>query len=74
MKYNERLKLEREKNNLTQKNIGEICHVSDAAVGHWESGRRTISVDMLILLAKTYHVSTDYLLCLTNDPTPPELL
>lgn len=29
------------------------------------------SADVVVKVAKYYNVSTDYLLCLTDDPTPP---
>ena len=36
----------------------------------YERSLRDVPTYVLIALAKKYHTSTDYLLGLTNDPTP----
>ena len=48
-------------NDLTQKDIAKICGVSDATVGHWETGRRDMKVDCIIKLCYFYKVSADYI-------------
>ena len=40
------------------------------AVSHIECGRRSIHVDKLVAAAKLFGASTDYLVGLTDDPTP----
>lgn len=38
----------------------------------YEKGTREIPVSVVMKLADFYHVSTDYLLGRTDDPTPPQ--
>lgn len=38
----------------------------------WKKGKFKPSADTVVKVAKYYNVSTDYLFCLTDDPTPPK--
>lgn len=60
---------QRKKLGLSQKALGERIGLSGKAISTIESGTRGTSVDKLIELAYLFHVSTDYLLGITNDPT-----
>ena len=53
---------------LSQKQLGEILGISNHAISMIESGERGTSVERLLLLAEYFHVSTDYLLGVTDDP------
>lgn len=53
---------------LSQKQLGETLGISNHAVSMIESGARGTSIERLVLLAEYFHVSTDYLLGLTDDP------
>lgn len=55
---------------LTQKQMGDILNVSQTTYSRYESGALDIPSSSLILLAKYYQTSVDYLLDLTNDRTP----
>lgn len=66
MDYRQKFKNLREDNDLTQKQIAEICNVSDATVGHWENKKREMSIDCIIKLCKFYDISADYILGLSN--------
>lgn len=66
MDYRQKFKNLREDNDLTQQDIANICGVSDATVGHWETGKRDMRIDSIIKLCKFYNVSSDYILGLTN--------
>lgn len=61
---------------LSQQQLGEILGLSHKSISMIESGGRGTTVDKLALLAEYFHVSTDYLLGLTDDPSrrddPPE--
>lgn len=46
---------------LSQKQIGEILHISQRSYSHYETGSRDIPVEMLIRLADYYNISLDYL-------------
>ena len=63
----------REDADLTQQQVADYLHCSQSLYAYYESGKRNLPVDNLILLAKLYHVSTDYILGLTNNPEPYEI-
>lgn len=57
-----RIALLRTQAGLSQAALASRIGVSASAVGMYEQGRREPSNDLLIALAKTFDVSTDYLL------------
>ena len=57
-----RLRELRKQAELTQKQLGERVGVSKAVISYYETSERTPSPEMLIRLAQTFHVTTDYLL------------
>lgn len=65
-KFAERLKELREDKNLSPKQLGRQIGVSDVAIYRWESKQRTPNIDVLILLAQFFNVSSDYLLGLED--------
>ncbi len=65
-----RLKELREDRDIKQKDIAEFLHIKQNTYSQYENGQRQLPVDALIALARFYNVSTDYILNLTNDPTP----
>ena len=50
------------KKNLSQAELAKILGTTQSSVGHWESGRRNFSPEMLLKIAEYFNVSTDYLL------------
>ena len=60
----------REDRDLTQREMGEILHCSQRVYSNYERGDLDIPTDILIKLAIFHHVSTDYLLGLTNQKVP----
>lgn len=50
------------KKNLSQSELAKILGTTQASVGHWESGRRKLTPEMLVKVAEYFNVSTDYLL------------
>lgn len=60
----------REDNDLTQKEISEFLHIKQNTYSQYENGHRQIPIEFIILLAKFYKTSTDYILGLTNERTP----
>lgn len=65
-----RLKELREKNNLSQADMGKILNVSQVAYYYYEQGKRSIPADILIDLADFYETSVDYLLGFTDRYKP----
>lgn len=68
MKYNERIRLLREDNNLTQQNIADILNVGQRTYADYELGKTRIPVDSLIILARHYDVSLDYISGVSEIP------
>lgn len=62
----------REDNDLSQKAIAEYLGIQPNVYRRYEKGLRDFPLHVIIKLADYYKVSTDYLLGLTDDPTPPK--
>ncbi len=70
MIWYERIRGLREDKDLTQTDMAKILNTSQRTVSNWESGRNQPPYETLILYAMYFNVSTDYILCITNDTTP----
>lgn len=70
-KWYERLRDLREDKDLLQKEVAAFLHIRTNVYQRYEYGERLVPIDKLVLLAQLYGTSTDYILCRTNDPTPP---
>ena len=66
----ERIKDLREENFWTQKYVASRLNISQRAYSYYESGERSLPIDVLCSLAELYDVSTDYLLGRTNVRKP----
>lgn len=62
----EKLRSLRTENKLTQKQVADRVGLAISAISSYESGVRYPSYESLIKLSKMFHVSTDYLLGLTE--------
>lgn len=62
----ERIKELRKNNKYSQLELGYKVGVSKQSVSNWENDNIVPSVDILLRLAKTFNVTTDYLLELDN--------
>ena len=62
----EKLKSLRLEKNLTQKQIADRIGLAISAVSSYESNSRYPSYDVLVKLSRIFHVSTDYLLGITD--------
>lgn len=71
MSFGSRLKERREDKNLTQLQLGKLINVSDATINRYERDLREPSIETIKLLSKVLDCTTDYLLGLTNQPSPP---
>ena len=69
MKYNERIREIREDNRVTQQKIADLLHIGQRTYADYESGKTRIPVDSLIILAKHYNVSMDYITGVSNIKT-----
>ncbi len=59
--FNERLKAERLKQRLTQKDVAELLHIDRVTYTNWELGKHKPNVDQLTQIANIFKVSIDYL-------------
>lgn len=58
----EYLRTQRKKKGLTQKQLAEMCGISESAINRIESGKRQPSFDVLQKLSKALDCSVDHLL------------
>jgi len=70
--FGERLAQLRENKDMNQRELAEALGVTRGAVSMWEIGQRTPDSNTLQKIASFFNVSIDYLLGLTDDPTPPK--
>jgi len=66
--FKERLQQLRKEANLQQKELGAKVGMSANAISMMETGNRETTFEKLVILAEFFHVSTDYLLGVTDDP------
>ena len=70
MRYAERIRALREDNDKTQAEIAKLLKVGQRTYCDYELGKTRIPVDSLIILAKLYNVSMDYICGLSDIRTP----
>ena len=61
MRYNERIRVIREDADLTQQKVADLLHIGQRTYADYESGKTRMPVDNLMILAKFYNVSMDYI-------------
>ena len=66
--YYPRLKDLREDNDLVQKEVANVLGIDQRVYSNYETGKREIPARFIVLLAKYYKTSTDYILGLTDNP------
>lgn len=69
VKYNERIREIREDRSLTQQKVADLLHIGQRTYADYESGKTRIPVDSLLILAKYYDVSLDYITGASNYRT-----
>ena len=70
----ERLRTLRKSRSLSQYAVASEVHITRSTYSSYETGRRLPSLDVLVILARFFNTSTDYLLGFAEDPErPPEL-
>lgn len=66
MSYAERIRALREDSDRTQSEIAQLLKVGQRTYCDYELGKTRIPVDSLIILAKLYNVSMDYICDLSD--------
>lgn len=64
----DRMRFAREALNFTQEEFAQVSGVELLQVWRYESGKTKPKTDVLMRIASALHVSSDYLLGLTDDP------
>lgn len=67
--FSERIKELRNSLGINQVEFGRKLHVTKQCISNWENGNIQPSIDMLIKIAETFSVNTDYLLGLSDKCT-----
>lgn len=70
--YFERLFELREDRGLGQKEVAAFLKIDRRVYSNYETGKRDLPVRHLIALARYDRVPSDYILGLTDDPSPPK--
>lgn len=70
MHYTERIRTLREDYDKTQTDIAELLKIGQRTYCDYELGKTRIPVDSLIVLAKYYNVSMDYICGMSEEKTP----
>ena len=65
--YLKRLKDLREDHDLNQEHIANALGITRQQYSLYETGKRTIPIDLLDKLASFYHTSIDYIMGRTNE-------
>lgn len=65
--FNNKLRELRKGSRLTQKQLSERLGVAKSVVSYYEQGSRFPSYDVLIKIARIFHVTTDYLLGIEHN-------
>ena len=68
MHYTKRLYDLRTDHDYRQEDVADYLKITKQAYGMYENGKRNLSIDYLIKLSEFYNVSTDYILCITDNP------
>ena len=68
--FGERLREIRKKRRETQDGLATILGVTNAQISDMEKGKKTTTLEKFALICEHYKVSADYLLGLSDDPTP----
>lgn len=70
MRCAERIRSLREDRDLTQTFVADMLHIGQKTYSDYELGKTRIPLDSVIVLAKYYNVSMDYI-CGTSDVLEP---
>ena len=68
--YFKRLKDLREDKDLVQKEVASYLGIDQRVYSNYETGKREIPTRFVVILAKYYKTSVDYILGLTDDRRP----
>lgn len=65
----DRLRDSRERKGIKQRELSQLCGVTEFQISRYENGKSEPGASVLELIARSLDVSTDYLLGLSDQPT-----
>lgn len=68
--FGKRILEARKKANENQEILSKLLDVNKSHISEMETGKKTTTPEKITLICRHYHISADYLLGLTDDPTP----
>lgn len=68
--YLKRLKELREDSDIKQLAVADLLHITRQQYSLYETGKRTIPVNFIKILANFYNTSSDYILEITDEIKP----
>ncbi len=68
--FSKRLKELRKANGISQTELSKKLMIGRSTLAEYEAGRISPTIAVAAAIARFFNVSTDYLLGLTDDPTP----
>ena len=68
--FGQRLRATRIANHETQQDLADFLGAAKNSVSEIENGKRTTTAEKIALICAHYRISADYLLGLSDDPTP----
>lgn len=61
------------KRSLKDSEVATACALSNGVIGQWRAHKQKPSAEAIVKLSNYFGVSSDYLLCLTDDPKPKRI-
>ena len=68
--FGQRLCEIRKKNRETQSDLAALLNCVNSHISEMENGKKTTTAEKIALICEHYHISSDYLLGLSDDPMP----
>ena len=68
--FGQRLRALRKQKNERQDDLAMVLDIQKSQVSEMEHGKLTTTLEKFVLICEHYKVSADYLLGLSDDPTP----
>lgn len=68
--FGQRLLETRKKNHETQTDLAALMDCAKSHISEMETGKKNTTAEKIALICEHYHISSDYLLGLTDDPSP----
>ena len=55
---------------ITQKKLAKEFHITEAMFSNYLNGRNDMPIEILVKIAQYFHITTDYLVGLSDSPLP----